>query len=63
MGELSNLYPKELWQNFENLTQIPRPSKKEKKIIEYMKKFGEELNLETIVDEVENVIIKIAGLP
>ncbi|MCK4663575.1 MAG: aminoacyl-histidine dipeptidase [Bacteroidales bacterium] len=63
MGELSNLYPKALWQNFESLTQIPRPSKKEKRIIEFMKKFGEELNLETIVDDVENVIIKKPATP
>jgi len=56
--EILNLEPKALWKNFYSLTQIPRPSKKEGKVIEFLKKFGEDLGLETIVDEVGNVIIK-----
>ncbi len=56
--EILNLEPKALWKNFYSLTQIPRPSKKEGKVIEFMKKFGEGLGLETLVDEVGNVIIK-----
>ena len=56
--ELANLEPKALWENFAKLCEIPRPSKKEGRIIEFVKKFGEDLNLETIVDEVGNVIIK-----
>lgn len=57
-NEILNLQPKEIWKNFYSLTQIPRPSKKEGKIIAFMKEFGENLGLETIVDEVGNVIIK-----
>lgn len=56
--DILNLEPKALWKNFYSLTQIPRPSKKEGKVIEFMKKFGEDLGLETVVDEVGNVIIK-----
>ena len=56
--EILELEPKALWKHFYSLTQIPRPSKKEGKVIEFMKKFGEDLGLETIVDEVGNVIIK-----
>jgi len=56
--EILNLEPKALWKNFYSLTQIPRPSKKEAQVIEFMKKFGEDLGLETIVDEVGNVIIR-----
>jgi len=56
--EILKLEPKNVWKHFYNLTQIPRPSKKEGKIIEYMKKFGVQLGLETIVDEVGNVIIR-----
>lgn len=56
--EIKNLDPKNIWEYFYDLTQIPRPSKKEKRVIEYMKNFGEKLGLETIVDEVGNVIIK-----
>lgn len=58
MSEIANLNPKRVWKNFYLLTQIPRPSKKEAKVIEFMKKFGENLGLETIVDKVGNVIIR-----
>jgi len=56
--DILKLQPESLWKNFYSLTQIPRPSKKEAKVIEFMKKFGEDLGLETLVDEVGNVIIK-----
>ena len=58
MSEIRNLEPKLLWKYFDEITQIPRPSKKEKKMIEYMKKFGAEHGLETIVDQAGNVIIR-----
>ena len=58
MSEIKSLKPTEVWKHFYDLTQIPRPSKKEAEVIAFMKKFGEDLGLETIVDEVGNVIIK-----
>jgi dipeptidase D len=58
MSEIKNLKPERVWKHFYDLTQIPRPSKKEAKVIEFMKSFGEGLNLETIVDPVGNVIIR-----
>ena len=61
--EIRKLKPVEVWENFYQLTQIPRPSKKEEKIIKYMKKFGEDLGLETIVDKVGNVIIRKPATP
>jgi dipeptidase D len=56
--EIYNLEPKEVWQHFYSLTQIPRPSKHEDKIQSFMVKFGTDLGLETIKDEIGNVIIK-----
>ena len=56
--DILKLKPEAVWKSFYELTQIPRPSKKEEKVIAYLKKFGEDLGLETIVDEVGNVIIK-----
>ena len=56
--ELSQLEPQIIWKNFSALNSVPRPSKKEEKVIEFIKNFGENLNLETTVDEVGNVIIK-----
>jgi len=58
MSNIKDLAPVEVWKHFHALTQIPRPSKNEAEVIEYMKKFGEDLGLKTIVDEVGNVIIK-----
>ncbi|KFF73443.1 aminoacyl-histidine dipeptidase [Chryseobacterium sp. P1-3] len=56
--ELSNIEPQILWKNFSRLNAVPRPSKKEEKVIAFIKGFGEDLGLETSVDEVGNVIIK-----
>ena len=56
--EIFNLEPKQIWQNFYSLTQIPRPSKKEEKIQQFIVDFGHKLGLETVVDEVGNVIIR-----
>src|SRR5690554_3303121 len=55
---IRNLEPLPLWNHFADLNAVPRPSKKEEKVIAFMKNFGEQLGLETIVDEVGNVIIK-----
>ena len=60
---LSNLEPKPLWNYFEDICNIPHPSKKEEKIIAYVKKFGEDLGLETITDEVGNVVIRKPATP
>lgn len=61
--EIVNLDPALLWKHFYSLTQIPRPSKKEAAVVQFMKEFGESLGLETIVDEVENVIIRKPASP
>jgi len=57
-NNIAKIKPEIVWKNFYQLTQIPRPSKKEEKAIEFVKEFGEKLGLETIVDHVGNVIIK-----
>ena len=49
---------KELWNYFYEITQIPRPSKRKKRIVEYMIAFGKKHSLDTIVDKVGNVIIR-----
>ena len=60
---INELQPKEVFENFYSLTRIPRPSKKEAQVIAFMKKFGEDLGLETIVDEAGNVIIRKPATP
>jgi len=54
---VKNLQPTELWNHFADLNAVPRGSKKEEKVIEFIKNFGEKLGLKTIKDEVGNVII------
>ena len=56
--DIFNLEPTAVWKNFYSLTQVPRPSKSEEKIQEFMIAFGKGLGLETIHDEVGNVIIR-----
>jgi dipeptidase D len=63
MSDIRNLEPKAMWNHFADLNEVPRPSKKEERVIEFMKSFGEGLGLPTIVDEVGNVIIKKPGSP
>ncbi|MEP3836239.1 MAG: aminoacyl-histidine dipeptidase [Algibacter sp.] len=56
--EIRQLQPQALWNKFADLNAVPRPSKKEERVIAFMKDFGNNLGLETIEDEVGNVIIK-----
>jgi dipeptidase D len=53
-----NLEPKIVWNHFADLNEVPRPSKKEERVIQFMVDFGKQLKLETFVDKVGNVIIK-----
>jgi dipeptidase D len=53
-----NLEPKALWNHFADLNAVPRPSKKEERIIQFMLDFGKSLGLDTKTDAIQNVIIK-----
>lgn len=56
--EKLELKPAEVFHYFNEICQVPRPSKNEGKIVEYLKEFGAKHHLETKVDEVGNVLIK-----
>ena len=58
---MKHLQPTAIWTNFSHLNAIPRASKKEEQVIEFIKNFGENLGLETIVDAIGNVLIKKAA--
>ena len=60
---IRQLSPEAIWSNFADLNAVPRPSKKEERVITFIKDFGVGLNLETIEDEVGNVIIKKPATP
>ena len=60
---IKELDPQIVWKNFHSLTQIPRPSKHEEKISEFLYNYGKSLGLETIRDEVGNIIIRKPATP
>jgi len=55
------LKPARVFEQFAKINAIPRPSKREEKMIAYLKEFGESRGLETKVDETGNVLIKKAA--
>ena len=58
MSDIRKLEPKQLWNFFYEITQIPHPSKKEQKLADFIVRFGKEHKLETVIDKVGNVIIR-----
>ena len=56
--EKNQLKPARVFEQFAKINAIPRPSKHEEKMIEYLKEFGKSHGLETEVDETGNVIIR-----
>jgi len=61
--QITELKPRAMWQHFTELNAVPRASKKEQRVVAFMKAFGNSLGLETIEDEVGNVIIKKPATP
>lgn len=56
--EIYKLQPEIVWYYFGEILKIPRPSKKEEKIAKYIIQFGHDHNLETIQDEIGNILIR-----
>lgn len=59
----TSLQPQSVFKCFAQVNQIPRPSKHEEKIIEFLLDFGQKLNLDTRRDETGNVIIRKPATP
>jgi len=55
---IQDLEPKKVWKYFYELTQVPRPSKKEEKVIAYLLEFAKQHNLEVKKDDAGNVLMK-----
>ena len=60
---IKELEPKTLWQRFYEISQVPRPSKKEGKIVEHMKNLLDKLNVDYTTDNVGNIVAKIPAAP
>ncbi|MCB0481748.1 MAG: aminoacyl-histidine dipeptidase [Flavobacteriales bacterium] len=61
--EVRNLEPKIVWNHFADLNAVPRASKKEEQIQQFMMDFGQSLGLETIKDKTGNIIIRKPATP
>ncbi|HCP41079.1 MAG TPA: cytosol nonspecific dipeptidase, partial [Cryomorphaceae bacterium] len=57
-SEVRGLEPQSVWNHFADLNAVPRPSKKEERVIQFMVDFGKSLGLPTEVDHIGNVFIR-----
>ncbi|MBK8050249.1 MAG: M20/M25/M40 family metallo-hydrolase [Anaerolineales bacterium] len=60
---IADMEPQAVWQNFYDLTQVPRPSHHEEQATAFLSNSGEQLGLETTVNDVGDVIIRKPGSP
>jgi len=58
MSAIANLNPRLVWEQFDAITQVPRPSKKEGRIIEYLVEFAKKHGLEYQKDAIGNVVMR-----
>lgn len=56
--EITQLQPQKVWQYFHEIMQVPRPSKKEEKIIAYLLETANKLGVEVEQDEIGNVLMR-----
>ncbi|NHR05028.1 aminoacyl-histidine dipeptidase [Chromobacterium haemolyticum] len=63
MTRIAELEPKVVWEHFQTLCEIPRPSKHEQQLRDYLKGWAELRGLDTVVDEVGNLIIRKPATP
>ena len=58
MADLTKLAPHEVWREFEAITRVPRPSKREEKIRDYLVGWAKAHGLEHRCDATGNVVIR-----
>jgi len=58
---VKGIEPKAIWNFFEEITKIPRPSKHEEKILGYLREFADKRNLKTRTDTTGNIVILRPG--
>jgi len=61
--EIKNLKPTFVWNFFDQITQVPRPSKKEEQAVRFLLDFAERNNLEATKDSANNVCIRKPATP
>lgn len=63
MNKFETLQPAAIWKHFLSLTQIPRPSGQKKQIGDFLVAYGKSLGLETLQDNIGNVLIRKPASP
>lgn len=63
MSEIRKLEPTIVWEIFDDITKVPRPSKKEEKIIAFLKEFAVKHGLEHKSDKIGNVLMTRPATP
>lgn len=63
MSEIAKLTPQGMWGIFDEILKVPRPSKKEEKIIAYLEEFAKKHKLEYKKDAIGNIMIRRAAAP
>ena len=61
MSEITKLEPKLVWELFDAITRVPRPSKKEEKIREFLVDFAKKHNIDYQTDQTGNVVMRVPG--
>lgn len=61
--EIRDLNPASVWDLFDRITKVPRPSRKEGKIVSFLLEFAEEQGLEVKKDDALNVVIRKPATP
>ncbi|MBE6178135.1 MAG: aminoacyl-histidine dipeptidase [Rikenellaceae bacterium] len=63
MSAITNLEPRLVWEQFDAITRVPRPSKKEEKIIQYLVDFAREHGIDYQKDAIGNVVMRKGATP
>jgi dipeptidase D len=63
MSEIRNLKPAAIWQNFDDLTQIPRPSGHVEKVQQFLLDFAKKAGVEAFLDSAGNVVMRKPATP
>ncbi len=61
--EIKNLAPQNVWSIFDGMTQVPRPSKKEEKIRQWLVNWAKEHNVECHLDKTGNILMRVPATP
>ena len=63
MSEIRNLKPEGLWRNFDDLTQVPRPSGLPEKVQQFLLDFAKRVGVESYIDAGGNVVMRKPATP